>query len=226
MNMGNATLWLLGGLLLMFSLPLVVVYVQGHRHRTQAKRGLEEIWRDSRLDVSKSEFELYQILPGDSSHQATLMIRDETGMMHAEIVFHSRDRADIKVGERLLSAFDQAGIIGHSSYAGLVGGSTDRSIVIRDGERVLVELIADSDTLPSRRRFTWKGETYTVDERVASVRDQIFMVRDSAGQVVGQFASQDWAGLSGARYVAVRRSFDPMVALWLCYLATLTSCKP
>ena len=226
MNTGNATLWLLGGLLMLFSLPLVVVYVQGHRNRTLSKRALEESWRDSRLDVSKSEFELYQISPGDSSHQAALMIRDETGLMHAEIVFHSRDRADIKIGERLLSAFDQMGSAGPTSYAGLVGGSTDSSIVIRDGQRVLVELIADSDILPGRRRFTWKGKTYTVDERVTSVRDQIIMVRNREGQVVGQFASQDWAGLSCARYVAVRRGFDPMVALWLCYLATLTSCKP
>lgn len=225
MSAGNATLWLLGGLLLMFSLPFVVVYVQGHRHRAIAKRTLDETWLDSRLDVSRSEFELYQILPGDSWNHAALMIRDETGTMRAEILFHSRDRADIKIGEKLLSAFDQMGSVGPSSYAGLVGGSNDRSIVIRDGQRVLVELIAESEVPPSRRRFNWEGETYTVDERVTSVRDQIIMVRDSAGQVVGQFASQDWAGLSQARYVAIRRNFDPMVALWLCYLATLTCCS-
>lgn len=225
MNAGNATLWLLGGLLLIFSLPFVVVYVQGHRHRTLARHAVDEIWRDSRLDVSKGEFELYQILPADGGNQATLTIRDEAGAMRAEIVFHSRDRADIRIGEQQLSAFDQMGSVGPSSYAGLVGGNNDRSIVIRDGQRVLVELIPDSDTLPSRRRFMWKGETYTVDERVMSVRDQLIMVRDSEGAVVGQFASQDWAGLSRARYVAVRREFDPMAALWLCYLATLSSCS-
>lgn len=224
MHANNALLWLACGLLLMFSLPLVVVYVQSHRKQTVARRTLDERWRDSRLDVGEVEFELYQISPGDTCNQANLMICDEQGAVRAEILFHSRDRADIKIGQRLLSAFNQAGSAGPSSYAGLVGGSTDQSIVIRDGERVLVEMIPESDGLTSRHRFTWQDQLYTVDERVVSVRDQIIMVRDGDERVVGQFASQDWAGLSRARYVAVRRNFDPMVALWLCYLATLASC--
>ncbi|MBA2689593.1 MAG: hypothetical protein H0U63_02170 [Burkholderiales bacterium] len=224
MNANNAPLWLACALLLAFSVPLFFVYVRGHRPKAAIRHSLDERWLDSRLEISQAEFELYQILPSNTWKQAKLIIRDEKGATRAEIILHSHYRADIKIGKRLLSAFNQMEALGPSLYAGLVGGSTDRSIVIRDRQRVLVEMIPETNGTLGGRRFTWKGETYTIDERVISVRDQIIVVRSIDDRIVGQFASQDWAGLAEARYVAVRRNFDPMVGLWLCYLATVASC--
>ncbi len=101
-------------------------------------------------------------MPSTSWTQAEFLFEDEQRNRVGSFVSQSRVRADLELHGKTYQMYIQRSGAFVARWAGKVGGSSDRSIVIRNSESVLVELF------PVRKFPTWsysfiaEGEDYKI----------------------------------------------------------------
>lgn len=101
----------------------------------------EEEWAQlGDRELSRSEFALYRIVPTPSWTQAEFLLEDEQGTRIGSFLSQSRLRADLNLREKSCQMYIQRSGAFASEWSGKVGGTSDRSIVIRNSESVLLEL--------------------------------------------------------------------------------------
>ena len=85
-------------------------------------------------------YELYQIVPTQSWTKAEFLFVDEYHREMGRYIATGMKSGTIQCGRRTIGLFIQGSGINRTRYAGQVGGSSDNSIIIRDGDHVVAEV--------------------------------------------------------------------------------------
>ena len=119
----------------------VFIVFQPRAEEKIAGSSADDVWEIARLSPARTQgFALYQIAPTQSFTKAEYLFIDEYHRELGRYVATGMKSGEIQCATRTMRLFIQGSGINRTRYAGRVGGSTDNSIVIRDGEQVVAEI--------------------------------------------------------------------------------------
>jgi hypothetical protein len=126
--------------------------------------GSEEDWPQFlNQNEPRNDFAYYRIVPTASWTQAEFLLEDEQRNRIGSYVSQSRVRADLELHGKTYQMYIQRTGAFASEWAGKVGGSSDRSIVIRNSEAVVTELFPARKFPAWAYSFTAEGQDYRID---------------------------------------------------------------
>ena len=124
-----------------FAAAFSILPLQSRRERQDRQRTPEQEWLESGFTgLSRNDFELCRVMPTTKWTAAEFIFEDESRNELGRYTTMTRYRGTISFGARNATLYIQGSGLNRSSFAGKVGGTSDHSIVIRDGNRLLVEV--------------------------------------------------------------------------------------
>ena len=139
----------------------------------------EPAWAESGLQtIETADFELFRVVPSGGSSAAAFAILDFDGKTSGTLTFADQVRASLLWNGASYEKFSQSSGIFKSPFAGKVGGTSDRSIVVRRTDRVAAEIFPQRAGLGFDYRIVAAELTYVAksDQPIAVIDTSIHRV--------------------------------------------------
>jgi hypothetical protein len=170
-----------------FAAAFSILPLQSRRERQDHGKTPEQEWTESAFtQLSRGDFELCRIMPTAKWSVAEFIFEDESRREFGRYTTPTRVRGTISFSDRSATLYIQGSGINRSMFASQVGGTSGRSLVIRDDERLLAEvfrrfesgrLVSDLDASGRKltmRSLRWaaftRGSVFEGDRQVAEYR--------------------------------------------------------
>ncbi len=210
----STPLWIISGVIVLFAVMIpTLVITQSRSERKIADRSPDDDWALFPANLRSEGFTLWRILPTAKWTVAEFIIQDEYRREVARFALRSRFSATITLGERTIQQFIQR----QSRYTGKVGGTSNSSIVFRDGSALIAEVF--TTRFFPRRLFSmiWRAHEYVINPPTLAVRALACIRCDD--QTVGAFRRSGI--LSRTVLIALQPDLDPELKVLLSSLALL-----
>jgi hypothetical protein len=190
--------------------------IQPRAERAAAELAPADVWRFSGFSqFGERNFTLLQVVPTPRMDLAEYRIQDESGRELGSYTGNRRKSGAFEYGGKKASLYIQGAPFGGSAYAGKVGGSSDRSIVIRDENRLIAE-VWRVRVFPVAYRLAYGGETLQITAGIWPTRPGNIM---RAGELVGVFRRP--AVSSRNLFLACRGDLPDELKVYLCGICLL-----
>ena len=191
--------------------------IQPRAERAAAELAPADVWRFSGLSqFGERNFTLLQVVPTPRMELAEYRIQDESGRELGRYTGNRRKSGTFECGDKKASLYIQGAPFGGSAYAGKVGGSSNRSIVIRDQNHLIAE-VWRVRLFPNAYRLEYGGDTLQI------AADGIWPTRPGnitrAGELVGVFRRP--AVSSRNLFLACRPDLPDELKVYLCGICLL-----
>lgn len=138
--------------------------IQPRAEESQASTSLSDLWKGCGLEaLPAGEYSLYQIFPTEHWTRSEFIVEDEEHREFGRYSGNDKMSATLTWGNEKADLYVQHAPLGGSIYKGRVGGTSDDSIVISNGTRLIAEVWRESAMPKMHYRFVYKGETYVID---------------------------------------------------------------
>lgn len=155
---------LLASIVALFVAVIVAgVFLQPRWERNTAASSPDDAWNAAGFAGLRAQgFQIYRIVPTTRMLQSEFIVQDPYGREFCRYVSALSKSATIQYAGATLRLYIQASGINRTMYSGKVGGTSDRSIVIRDNDRVVAEIWRQNALPPMEYRCVCAGETILV----------------------------------------------------------------
>jgi hypothetical protein len=138
--------------------------IQPRGEESQAAASLRDLWKGCGLEeLPSGEYSLYQIVPTEHWTRSEFVVEDENHQEFGRYIGNDKMSATLTWGNDKADLYVQHASLGGSIYKGKVGGTSDDSIVISSGTRLIAEVWRESAMPKMHYRFAYEGETYLID---------------------------------------------------------------
>ncbi len=177
-----------------------------------------DAWNASGLEqFAAGQFSLYQIVPPPDLTRAEFHFKNEAGGELGRYTTSGPKSGELEYGGRKANLYIQAAPFWGSVYAGKVGGSSNRSTVIRDESHVIAEAWREKVLPAPRYRLVYQGKTLVVAAGGLSVTLPGSITRN--GEQIGAFRRP--SGSSRNLFVALRTDLEDELKVCLCAILLL-----
>ncbi len=181
--------------------------------RAEAEKTADQEWAESGFtELPRAEFVLCRIVPSNRWTLAEYIFQREDRSKLGRFVGRSRAHATIVFSGRVCEQYIQA----HSPYAGKVGGTATDSVVLRDHEGPIAEIIPQRRLPPAQYRVQWRKQEFWA-EVGGWIIPQGRVFRQE--QLVARYRQR--GGFSRKLLVAFHRDLPEECQICLCSLALL-----
>lgn len=194
-----------------------ILPVQSRRERQDRLKTSEDDWAESGFLLSRAQFEMCRVMPTTRSTVAEYVFEDESRHEFGRYISQSRFRADIVYGGRSATLYIQGSGINRSRFAGKLGATRPNSIVIRDENSILAEIIPS--VVNGQLNYEIRSPKLTLTLRTPRWRVFNAGTVFDGDQEVAEY--RRLPGVSRRVLVAQKRDLPLESKLWICCLALL-----
>ncbi len=153
---------LIGCVVLCFaSMIFWALVLQPRTERALAQLSPNKAWSISGFEQIRAEgYSLYQIVPSERIGASEFSIQDENQLEIGRYIGNINKSGTLEYAGKKVGLYIQGGLFGGSTYSGKVGGTSDKSIVIRDDARLIAEIWRDNAIPPINYRVAYSGDTF------------------------------------------------------------------
>lgn len=201
-----------------FAAALGILPLQSRRQRRELQKTPDEEWAESEFStLSRGEFELCRILPAGKWTVAEYTFQDEARHDFGRYDGANRVRAEVHYAGGTAGLYIQRTPLGGTAFAGKVKASSSASIVLRNDDRVLAEVVPSLTRQEANLEVHWQQRKILIERPRWRVFNRGVMTEN--GQTIGEFRRAP--GVSRKILVAFRRQVPEELRVVLCCLTLL-----
>ncbi|MEI7475567.1 MAG: hypothetical protein WCK67_12400 [bacterium] len=219
MNFNDPFIILASVFLFLLVIILLIYAFQANQEKNISEIDIETMLKSCDISILGKESNFYHIKPEKSNLYMNYTVLDENKHKFAAINCINKYKTQIESENLVITAYIQTG----STYKGEVGAKSDKSIVLKINDEVVLEIRRTMSFKEEKYFFSYENMNYLFKKSLISVKipTQLLLLNENQTNICGKSNRVDSTGFARDYCAVTTKDLPDLVKYCLLYLIIL-----